>query len=146
MAGRKPPSPELLADFQKALPAREAKKLAPKKPAPAGPKKLPPLGSTPESVQHYMAALACFVEDGHLTTGTAKSLTDAANTHLRAVRARMAREEIETLEAMLREAKELRKDGMLYEDRCRKHKEEPLLGKWLEIEHEGGKAWVHASK
>jgi hypothetical protein len=140
MAGKKPPSP-------KATPDGKAKG---KSRAPVvldeGPVRLPPLGDTPESVQHFMAALACQVESGYLTTGTAKSLTDAANTHLRAVRARMAREEVEVLESMLREAKELRKDGMLYEDQCRKHKVEPLLGRWLEIEHDGGKAWVHAPK
>jgi len=146
MAGKKPPSPELLADLSKALPEREAKKLAPKKKAPAGPLKLPPLGTTPESVQKFMAALAGQVEVGILATGTAKALTDAANTHLRAVRARMQREEVEVLEEMLRQAKELRKDGMAYEDQCRKHKAEPLLGKWREVEFDGGKAWVHAAK
>jgi len=147
MAGKKPPSPELLADLQKVLPARVAKKLAPKKKAPAGPKNLPLLGATPESVQKYMAALAGQVEVGFLATGTAKALTDAANTHLRAVRARMQREEVEVLEEMLRQAKELRKDGMAYEDQCRKHKVEPLLGKWLEVELPGGgKAWIHAAK
>lgn len=149
MAGKKPPSPELLADLAKVLPEEGFKKSTPrtKRKAPQGPKKLPALGQTPESVQKYTATLAQLLEVGDIGTGAAKELTNVANTHLRAVNARLRREEMERLEAMLREARALRRDGLAYEEQCRKHKTEPMLGVWVEVElPDGRKAVTRAAK